>query len=302
MKRKFVYLLIISSYILWSKTPLEYINFLRVKAGSFALKYDKTLALAASKHANYINVNSELSHYENSASANYFASTPWNRIKKAGFKTKLVVENISFYEKNYTESINKLMGTVYHRLAFLYLQVDSIGYSKSGRMYVYDMSNSKIAALCNKHYKDAPMVINSICPIDSDIIPKKLFDKAINSMKRRAKSVIIYPYRGQSNVPTLGVEERPKFRYSSFGYPITATFNSYYGSRVNLISFKLFNRGKEVACDIVSSSNDIHNKIRKGTFVLVPLNRLKHSTKYSVELKAKVNGKLKTIKWSFTTA
>ena len=302
MKRKFIYLLIITYALLSANTPLEYINYLRVKSGAFPLKYSKILATAALKHAQYIHINNELSHYENSASANYYASTPWNRIKKAGFKTKLVVENISFYEKNYRASVNKLMGTVYHRLAFLYLQIDSIGYAKSNKMYVYDMSNSKIANLCNKHYKDAPMVINNICPKDSDIVPKNLFDKSVNRIKRAAKSLIMYPYKGQKKVPVLGVTETPKFRYNSFGYPITVTFNSAFGSKINLISFKLFKGTNEMATDIVSSNNDIHNKIRKGTFVLVPLNKLKHATTYYVELKAKVNGKLKTIKWNFTTA
>jgi hypothetical protein len=120
-------------------------------------------------------------------------------------------------------------------------------------------------------------------------------------MMRRSKDIILYPYNNQTNVPTLGAEETPKFLYRKFGFPITATFNKGYYHNVKLLEFKLYCGKKEVNCKIVSSKNDINNKIRKNNYVLVPLNRLKSKTKYKVFLKASVNGKIKTKRWSFTT-
>jgi len=282
-------------------SPLSYINNIRQKSGLIPLSLDSRLTLAAKKHATYVNKNKEFSHYESSTSPYYFASTPWNRIVKAGYKTKVVVENITFSENSYKESIDKLMATVYHRLAFLYNQIDKIGYARAGSVFVYDMSNSKIATLCNKHYKNAPSIIDRVCPNSKDIIPANIFDKNMKNMMRRSKSIIVYPYKNQKNVPTLGLEETPKFLYSSFGHPITATFNKGYYNKVRLISFKLFEGSKEVDTKVVTSNNDLHNKIREDTFVLVPINRLKKHTTYKVMLKAKVDGKIKSKNWSFTT-
>lgn len=301
MAKKVLLSTLLTTIIINAFTPLGYINSIREKSGAKKLTYDATLAKAAKKHATYVYKNSEYSHYENSSSLAYFAPTPWSRIVKAGFKTKVVVENISFFNSSYKASIEQLMATVYHRLAFLYLKIDSIGYANVAKMYVYDMSNSKIARICSKHYKNAPMIIDNICPNESDIVPQRKFNIAMNSLLIGAKKIIIYPYSNQNNVPTKGVEEVPKFLYQNFGYPITATFNSYYYRKVRLISFKLFKDGKEVPTKVVSNTNDINNKIRKGTYVLVPLNYLKHNSKYSVVLKADANGKKVVKKWSFTT-
>ncbi len=300
MVKRFLIALIGCTVFIYS-SPLSYINSIRKKSGLMPLSIDSRLALAAKKHATYVYKTKEFSHYENSSSAYYFASTPWNRIVKAGYKTKVVVENITFSENSYKESIDKLMATVYHRLAFLYNQIDKIGYARVGTIFVYDMSNSKIATLCNKHYKNAPSIIDRVCPNSSDIIPANIFYKSMKSMMRRSKDIIVYPYPNQKGVPTLGVEETPKFLYSSFGHPITVTFNKGYYNRVSLISFKLFDGSREVPTQIVDANSDLHNKIREDTFVLVPINRLKRGTTYKVKLKAKVDGKLKTKEWSFTT-
>ncbi len=282
-------------------SAVSYVNSIRAKCGLVSLSANSSLSLAAKKHATYVNKNREYSHYESAGVPYYFASTPWNRIVKAGYKTKVVVENITFAERNYKESVDKIMATVYHRLAFLYNQIDSIGYARVGSIFVYDMSNSKIATLCNKHYKNAASIIDSVCPNSSDIIPANLFNSSINAMKRKSKALIIYPYANQKGVPTLGEVETPKFLYRRFGHPISVTFNSGYYKSVKLLKFKLFLDAKEVACKIVSYENDIHNKIRKNTFILAPNARLKRHSTYKVTLKAKANSKVISKVWSFTT-
>ncbi len=282
-------------------SPLDIINTIRLKSGATPLHYNAKLALAAKKHALYIAKTQNLGHYEDSSSPYFYGTAPWDRVVKAGFGTAMVVENISFYEPNFKRSIEKIMGTVYHRLAFLFLQADSIGYASVYRIYVYELSNSKVAALCKRHFKNAAMIIDRVCPNSSDIIPATLFNKAMNRLQKRAKSVVIYPYRDQKGVPTSGVEETPQFRYSRFGFPITITFNSSYYSSVKLKTFQLFQGGKEIAGEVVDSTNDLHNKIRKGTFVFAPLNPLEHKKSYRVKVVAIVDGKRKIVEWSFET-
>ncbi len=284
-----------------TSSTLDYLNSLRVKSGAHSLKYSSTLAKAAKKHALYIYKNHEYSHYENRAGANYFARTPWDRIVKAGYNTRVVTENISFSERSYKESIDKIMATVYHRLAFLYMQVDSIGFGNVGSIFVYDMSNSKIGKICSKHYRDAPYIIDNICPNLKDIVPKSFYDIGLNSIIKKSKPIVKFPYSGQRSVPLSGEEETPKFIYQKFGYPITVTFNPKYYSRVSLVSFKLFRKSNSIDSKVVTYSNDINAKIRKNTFVLVPLKQLRKGSKYSVVLKVKVKGVLKVVKWSFYT-
>ncbi len=282
-------------------TPLDMLNAIRAKSGASHLKYNSQLAVAAKKHALYVAKTQNLGHYEQDYSPYFYGHAPWDRVVKAGFGTAMVVENISFYEPNFKASIQKIMGTVYHRLAFLFLQADSIGYASAGKIYVYEMSNSKVASLCKKHFKNAAMIIDRVCPNRSDIIPATLFNKAMYKLERRAKSVVIYPYRNQKGVPTRGVEETPKFRYSSFGFPITITFNSSYYKRVSLKSFQLFQGEREIAGEVVDSSSDLHHKIRKGTYVFSPLNSLQHHKQYRAKVVAIVDGKTKVVEWSFET-
>lgn len=282
-------------------TPISTINSIRKKSGATTLTYSKKLSIAAYKHAYYVSKSSLLGHYEDSSYKYFYGSAPWDRVLRAGFGTAVVVENISFYEKNYRASIRKLMGTVYHRLAFLTLEVDSIGYGTVGRIYVYDMSNSKVAALCKKHYKNAPMVINGVCPNPSDIIPENLFKTAMWRMKSKAKSVIIYPYRNQKGVGVRGVEESPKFLNRLFGYPVSITFNSRYASKVVLKSFKLLKGAKVVNGKIVTSRSDTHKKIKPNTFVFAPDRYLSSASTYRVKVVALVNGKRKVVEWSFST-
>ena len=109
---------------------LEYINFIRIHSGASSLKFSKTLSYAAKKHAIYLQTNHEFGHRESKENINFFGAMPWNRIANAGFGSKAVVENISFGEKNYRASVDKIMATVYHRLAVLDTKVDSLGFAK----------------------------------------------------------------------------------------------------------------------------------------------------------------------------
>ena len=291
--------IIFASFI--GATPLDSINTIRKKSGASSLVYSKILANAARKHALYVSKNQLLGHYEDNAYPYFYANAPWDRVVKSGFGTAVVVENISFYEPNFDASIVKLMGTVYHRLAFLFLQVDSIGYAKVGKIYVYDLSSQKIASLCRKHFKNAAMIIDRVCPNPKDIIPENLFNSAMRRVKKRAKAVVIYPYRNQKNVPLKGVVESPKFLYTPFGYPITITFNSSYYSNVVLKSFKLYRVSREVAGRIVTHENDIHKKIRKGTFIFAPSRNLAPHSRYRVKVVVAVHGTEKIIEWGFET-
>jgi len=180
--KKLLIVLIIN--LLNANTVLNYINHIRNRAGLPSVKYNANLALAAKKHAIYLTLNNEYGHYESMASTGFYGYAPWDRILKAGFPVKAVVENISFFEPNYRASVNKLMGTVYHRLAFLDERIDSIGYSVYKGRYVYDMSSYKISHLCKKKYTVNTNYVYDVCK-NGNIIPQYLYNKTLNSIIKR---------------------------------------------------------------------------------------------------------------------
>ncbi len=301
MKRVFILSLFIIS--ISKANVINYINFIRVHSGASPLKYSKTLSYAAKKHAIYLESNREFGHSENRNKINFYGAMPWNRILNAGFGSKAVVENISFGEKNYTASIDKLMATVYHRLAFLDTKIDSIGFSKFDNIYVYDMGNSKISSLCKQEFHSSTQVVDGLCRNSYKQIPLKIFQNVLNRRKKYSKKIIIYPYVNQKNVAISLVDERPKFTYNNRGYglPISVIFNSNYYTDIRVKKFELKRRNYIVPSKIVTFRNDRAKKLKKNSFILLPLQKLKHHTKYRVFLQAMIDGKLKKVSWRFKT-
>jgi len=298
---KNLFLVLITTVSIFAFNTLAYINNIRVNSGSSSLKWSKELSYAAKKHAIYLALNREFGHTESSYKSNFYASTPWQRIVKAGFNTRAVVENITFYEPNYRASINKIMGTVYHRLALLDTKVDTIGFAKYRRVYVYDMSNSKIANLCK--YSNSSGVVGNICRDSSKTLSENLFYKALSSTKRRSRDIIKYPYSNQKNVGVKLERETPSFLPTSrsYGFPITVMLNSAYYNNLKLRKFKLFSGNREIKCKTVTFRNDRRKKLDKNSFVLIPNKKLLHKREYRVVFEVVANGRLKRLNWSFTT-
>ena len=281
---------------------LDYINSIRVHSGASHLKYSKTLSYAAKKHAIYLKSNREYGHSESSRKINFFGEMPWNRIVNAGFGSKAVVENISFAERSYRTSVDEIMATVYHRLAFLDTRVDSLGFARFRNVYVYDMGNSKISSLCRESFSNTISVMQNLCKDSHKELPLKLFRNALSKTESNSKRIITYPYSKQQNVSVSLANERPKFTYKrACGLPISVTFNNYYYRSIAIKKFELKEGNRVLPSRIVTFRNDRAKKLKKGTFVLLPLQKLKHSTKYTVVLNAIADGKFKKLNWSFTT-
>ncbi len=300
MKRAFILSLFIISVSV--ANVLNYINSIRVHSGASPLKYSKILSFSAKKHAIYLETNREFGHSENRNKINFFGAMPWDRIINAGFGSKAVVENISFGERSYNASIDKIMATVYHRLAFLETKIDSIGFAKFDNIYVYDMGNSKISSLCKKSFLIKGYAMQNLCKNRYKEIPLNIFKNVLNKTNSYSKDIIIYPYSKQKDVAVSLANERPKFTYKrNCGLPISIIFNNYYYKQVFIKNFELKVKNRVVSSKIVTFRNDRRKKLKKNSFVLLPLQKLKHHTKYRVFLQTIINGKLKKVSWSFTT-
>jgi len=281
------------------------INRIRNLSGLPSLKFDSRLKNSAYRHARYLGVTGESGHYEyNRRSREYFGKSPSSRIVKAGYKTKAVVENISFGERTYSKSIDTLMATIYHRLGFLDFRIDSIGPARAGRrnsVFVYDMSLSKLDNLCRKRFAlNSQKYIYNICSNNSIKIPAPLFYSTISSIEKRASRVVRYPYPNQRFVPSKYRAENPNAipYIKNAGYPISIVFNPSYYRRVTLKSFRLSKGSQAIRGKILLYGRDRYKKLPKNSFIFIPYSPLSKG-EYRVDFKGIADGRVLHLFWKF---
>ncbi len=285
------------------------VNRIRQTSGMLPLKNDSRLAKAAYRHAKYLGRLRAQGHTEHPGNPYFTGRTPFDRFIRAGYPTRAGVENISYGDRNYQESVRVLMSTVYHRLAFLDFRIDTMGSSeygnRRGRIYVYDMAPSTVAALCLRSKKaTSERYVKGLCAEKRRRIDSKEFFQALRSIERRSAPLILYPYPGMTKTPLRYIRETPDPLADLYGagFPISAAFNPAFYRKVHLKRFRLYDAaGERIATRLLSAKKDPHKKLSAGTFVLVPLKGLKAHTEYRVELQVEADGHPLTKNWRFRT-
>jgi len=228
------------------KKALSYLNKLRDGVGLIPLVTNPKLATSAKNHANYLIENGIIGHYEERGKIGYTGEYGSNRAIYSGYKTSMVIENISNNNFSAKESIDGLMGAIYHRFGFLDFHIDEIGIGveqsktdKSQTAFVYDMGSHNLEEICQKKnsIKFGKYATN-ICADKSLKIEAKLFNHILDINRKRNPKVITYPFNGQTDVPPAFYDELPDPlpNYSVSGFPISISFNDSYFRDVNMIS------------------------------------------------------------------
>ncbi|WP_457606229.1 CAP domain-containing protein [Nitratifractor sp.] len=285
------------------------VNSVRKAAGMIPLNNNAQLARAAYHHAKYLGRLRAKGHGERPGRKYFFGRSPFDRFIRAGYSTKVGMENISYGNRSYAESVGVLMSTVYHRLGFLDFRIDEMGSSeygnRRGRIYVYDMGPSTVARLCRSGGTvRRGEYLYGVCADPKKKLSKRDFSKALASIERRNARIVLYPYPGMKNAPRRYIRETPDPvpKLYGAGVPITAQFNPAYYRRVSLRSFRLFDAaGRELKVKRITPGSDIHHKLPANTFVVVPYKRLQRGKSYRVELEATADGKRVKKEWSFRT-
>jgi len=289
---------------------VQQVNRVRRGCGMIALHNQAQLAKAAYHHAKYLGRLRRKGHIERPGSAYYFGKSPFDRMARAGYPARVGVENISYGDRNYRHSVRTLMSTIYHRLAFLDFRIDEMGSSeygnRKGRIYVYDMAPSSVARLCRSVgvLAGGEAYLSGVCTKGPRRISRRAFGRALAAIERRNPPLVLYPWPGMYDVARSFVRETPDPLPGVYGagLPITAQFNPSTYRRVKLQSFRLFDaQGHPLKSRILHAGNDRQHKLTPGTFVLVPLARLRPKSRYRVELSAVADGKRITKSWSFIT-
>jgi len=295
------------------KKALEYLNYLRTNSGLIPLKENRYLKSAAKNHANYLIRNSLIGHSEEESNVGFTGKFGSNRAIFAGYKTSMIIENISNNNFSAKESIDGLMSAIYHRFGFLDFNIDEIGIGISQNVnnryesaFVYDMGSFNLENLCKRGVdkQNFKTYVEGICDNKSIRVDGELFTKTLNSNRLKNSKVVIYPFDGQTDIPPAFYDELPDPlpEYSVSGFPISISFNEAFFKNIKLLEFKLFKGDIEITkTKVYSKDSDPNGRLKKGEFALFPLKRLDWNSKYRVKVKYLANGKIYKKVWYFKT-
>jgi len=314
-----IVLFLLTFSILFAKqnqTALDTLNSIRQNVGLVQFKSNKKLDKAAKSHADYLVRQQKNGHYEKKGWRGYTGRTPSDRVVKAGYPTRDVMENVTVNTETAHESIDVLFAAIYHRFVFLNFDKDEIGIGRSiskrkkrsvVSSFVYDIGPSKISALCNGYYvkKNGYFYMNNLCKNSLIDVPQYLFLETLNETRLKNSSVVLFPPPGATDVLPVFYTENPHPLPGSkvSGYPVSVQFNPAFYKKVKLKKFRLFDaEGKEIKkCKILTQRNDKNHRFKKLQFALMPLKRLEYGVSYQVEFEALADGKRVKRSWKFTT-
>ena len=267
-----------------TQDALAYINALRQKSGLIKFKINKKLNKAASSHASYLIRQQKHGHYEKKGWKGYTGKTPSDRVLKAGYASKAVMENATENAKNYHHSIDILFAAIYHRFVFLNFENDEIGIGsastkKNRRVtsaFVYNAGSSEIVKLCKKFHlmENNTYYVHNICKNSDKLIPRYLYEQKQDKVRRKNSALVFYPYADATNVLPAFYTENPHPLPGSkvSGYPVSVQFNPLFYQKVKLKKFRLFDQnGKRIKkVKILTSKSDKNHRLTKLQFALMP--------------------------------
>ena len=299
------------------KNALIYLNVIRESVGLNRLSSNSKLNLASSNHATYLLKNNKIGHSENSNHEFYTGKFASNRSVFAGYENYMVIENISRNNFTHQESIDGLMGAIYHRFGFLNFHIDEIGiaikqdvYHRNSSAFVYNMGSHILDDLCieaseKPNNKVEKPMHNILCAESKIKVEFDEFLKVSDKYKDENTKVAKYPFDGQRDIAPVFYEEIPDPlpNHSVSGFPVSISFDSAYVKSVKILEFKLYdeeyNEVKETL--FYDHKLDPNQQLTKFQFVLFPLKRLNWASDYHVEVKYIIDGVAKTEQWSFET-
>ncbi len=291
-----------------------YLNQVRLAAGMTEFSKNPLLEKSASNHANYLADNATEGHFETAGKLGFTGVEPKDRTKHAGYPSLSVSENVSTGNPNSTDSIDGLMGAIYHRIGFLDFVNNEVGIGiahvsnpEEHTAYVYNLGNSKYGALCaGPSFEDEGSYYYDVCEPNINI-DAVAFDEVTRQAQGNNPTVVLWPTEGDKQVPPAFFEESPDPLpdYSVSGYPISIQFNPLSFKAVKVSDFKLYrdpDSSEIKSTRQLNKKTDPNEKLTALEFVLFPLERLDWNTAYRVEAKYTDDaGKENTLTWHFQT-
>jgi hypothetical protein len=293
-----------------------YLNQVRLKAGMTEFSQNQLLEMAAFNHANYLVDNSMAGGHFETAGLPGFTGVKWNdRTAFVGYRSLLVSENVSSGDNNSTHSIDELMSAIYHRFGFLDFINNEVGIgigkvslseSKTPSVYVYNMSNAGLNALCEgPGFSGFGRFYTGVCTPEQNIEATD-FENIKTTAQGNNPIIVMWPVEGDDSVPPAFFEESPDPLpdYSVSGYPISLQFNPLSFTEVNVTDFRLYREADNFEVQptrLLDQSSDPNGKFSELNFALFPLERLDWDTIYRVEAQYTTPASTENLVWRFKT-
>jgi uncharacterized protein YkwD len=255
---------------------LAAINDYRLIYGLPPLTMNAQLALAAQKHADYLDTNSvngttESLHEEKASLPGYIGATLMDRARFVGYTESGVAEDVSLTYGTVVEAIDKLFDAPYHRIPFLDPDTTELGIARTGHYTVLEFG---------KNLAQEPQLV--VSPAANDAYVPTQFDGHETPDPLRIHSSASYPV----------------------GYPIVAAVTGANVQRVTLQSAKLTDaNGRDVKLLANAPETDDH---LDAEVILTPEKPLSYDASYTAEVKLSAvlkGGGTKTFErqWTFHT-
>jgi len=287
-----------------------YLNQLRIAAGMNDFVRNGRLEASAADHARYLSLNTTAGHEQAAGSSGFTGKTPGERAAFRGYASRVVTENFSFGQKSPRESIDNLMGAIYHRFAFLDVSKNELGVgtaeNSSGPFFVYNLGNAGLEDLCrNPAAAGEGPYLADVCSHGGRVSAER-FEQLRREVGSRNPLLILWPHDNAEGVPTAFYEEipdpLPDYRVS--GYPVSAQLNPFRVGKAELRWFRLYHErdGHEVQpVRVITRRLDPQQRFSDLDFALFPLTRLDWDTPYRAEIVLAVDGKEMRRTWTFRT-
>lgn len=278
-----------------------YLNLIRKSLNLQELKLDDRLKISSSAHATYCAKNSLTGHDELPNKPYFYAKTPSERAQKAGLKTAVVSENITY--KKYPELyIDSLMSAIYHRFGFTDTDIDMLGFAsikgENINASVFNMSNSKLNKLCSQKsgVKSGSYVIGA-CSDKNQRIAKDKF----NSTKASAQKLVLYPSTLPAQAYFSGETPDPMPSCKILSTPVSAEFSKSLPAP-KLINFEIYKDGKKLEnTHLLDAKNDPNKRFSPHQFALFSLTPFEFDATYQAVIKYKLGKNIEQKSWEFRT-
>lgn len=235
-----------------SENALTRLNYYRKEAGLGELEIDETLNTAALSHAGYLILNNKFTRYQEEEDSVFYATTPEDRVKKAGYNKGKVREMFCETESE-THAVDVLFNTVYHRLRLMNPTLKYVGYGSykmdNRVIHVFDFGYDETISADSDYYHFPGNLTKDITPIWNGLEEPAPFSEEI---------------------------EKP------VGSPVTILFTEEVAS-IDNVALKIESTDEDVDFILISDETDINNR-QINSAILVPKSPLEVNTRYIVQL------------------
>lgn len=284
---------------------LDQVNSFRQMAGLTPLAWNEQLAQAAKAHALYLQQNQAQGHGELPETPGFTGQVPAERALAAGYHSRMLWENLAQGQASLDKALEELMSAPYHRLGFLRLDADELGFYEKGDIRVFLLGNSRINALCQA---EAPpqgeKFYFKLCRATPKT-PARPVEQLTRNQQELQPNSLVWPPEGSQFVPPAFYDEEPDPMPDRAvkGYPVTIQLNPAAFKQPQLVRFHIMPLGSKTPLQarLYDAAGDPHARLQAGEYLLLPLDRMDWGQAYWAEAEFVDEGRQIRLGWQFST-